>query len=154
MTALEPKKLWTVAIVALLLGLLFDNFFYGKQVGISFFMYVALLLVALFGLLSYLKIPYNKKALWYLVPILFFSGMIAVRASMFLMFWNFLATLGLLMVFSAHLAGKSVKDYWLFDYVKIVIMFPLIVLAKSFNSLGRLLGARKQDGGNGKSSQV
>jgi hypothetical protein len=62
-------------------------------------------------LFSFFKIPYNRQTLWYLVLILFFSGMVAVRASEFLLFWNIAITYGLLLIFAAHHGGKNIKNY-------------------------------------------
>ncbi len=138
----------------MVLGLLFNYCFFDKQVGISFFIYIALLLFVLFGLFGFLKVDYNKAVWWYLPPILFFSAMIGIRDSMFLMFWNFVVTVSLLFLMTSHIAGKSLKDYLLFDYIKTAVMLPFFVIAKGFDALGRMLTVGKGLKENQKSSQI
>lgn len=154
MQTLSTKNIYTVGVVALILGLLFNYCFFDKQIGISFFVYIVLLLAGLFGMLWFFNIAYNKAVLWYLPLIVFFSGMIAIRDSMFLLFWNFVVTIGLLILMSHHLTGKSLKDYLLFDYVKTAFLLPLKSLAKSFSAIGRMLTVGKGLKENQKSSQV
>src|SRR3989344_5523644 len=155
MPTLQSKQIWTVALVALILGLLFDYLFWGKVgLGINFFVYTALLLSGFFVLSNWLKLAFNKELLWYIVPILFFSAMLAVRDSMFLSFWNFVLTLGLLLVFAHHNTGKSIKDYAIFDLFKTAIALPLKFLAASFRSLGELLAIRKIVKENQKAEQI
>lgn len=143
-----------MAAAALALGLIFDYFFFQKQVGISFFIYVCLLLLMLFSLLRAFKVSYNKIALWYIVPIVFFSGMVAVRDSGFLLFWNLIITFGLLLLLSHHLAGRNIKSCLFSDYLKTAFLLPLKILGKSFGSIVKMLAVRKGAIEYRKASQV
>lgn len=136
------------------LGLLFDYLLFDKFIGISFVIYAALLLAILFSLLKAFKIPYNKVVFWYVLPILFFATMTAVRGSKFLQFWDFVLTMGLLLLFSHQLIGRSIKNCLFLDYVKTAVLLPLNMLGKSFNSMGRLLKFGSGIRDSRKSSQV
>lgn len=154
MQTLSTKNLYIIGGVSLALGLLFNYFFFQKQIGISFFVYIFLSLACLFVLLGLSKTEYNKAVLWYLPPIIFFSAMAAIRDNGFLLFCNILAILGLLLLMANHIGGKSIKDYLLSDYVKTAVMLPLNMLAKSFGALGRMLTIGRGLKENQKSSQI
>ncbi len=154
MQTLSTKNIYIIGAVAFVLGLLFNFCFFDKQIGLSFFVYVFLLLIALFGLLDYFKIVYVKSALWYLAPILFFSVMIAVRDSQFLIFWNFIVTLGLLLLLANHISGKTIRHYSFFDYILNGCVLPFKMLGKSFVALGRMLTVGKGFKESQKYSQV
>ena len=85
-----------VTAVALLLGLAVDWLFYDKALGISLLLFVLLLIGGLFGLgLLEGKKP-EPRNLWLLLPLLFFSLMVAIRANAFVTVLNVLAVLALL----------------------------------------------------------
>lgn len=154
MQTLSTKNIYIVGLVALVLGLLFNYCFFGKQIGISFSVYAVLLLSVLFGLLAFFKIAYNKAVLWYLPPILFFSAMIGIRDSVFLLFWNFVITVSLFFLMANHISGKSLKDYLLLDYIKTAAALPLKVIGKAFDALGKMLTVSKSLKENQKSAQI
>lgn len=146
--------MWFTGLAALVFGFLFSWFFVDKGPGLAFLVYTVLLAGAVFALLFYFKRPVNKKIYWYFAPLVFFSGMPAARASLFLTFWNIVLTLGLLIVLANHLLGRSVQKYLLSDYVKTAVILPLAFLGKSFNTLARLFTVGKQENGSRKSLQI
>lgn len=138
---LLPKNLWLVAGVSLIFGILFNFLFFNKNIGISFFVYFGLIILSLFIFLNKFQIAYNKKTLWYLAPILFFSLMVGVRGSEFLLFWNVVLTFALVLLFAHHLVGRSIRNYLFLDYLITGIVLPLKMVGKSFGSIGRLLSS-------------
>lgn len=154
MPALENNRIGLILVFALIFGLLFDYFFWGKILGFSFVVYIFLLLVSLFWLLYLYKIAFNKKVLWYFVPMLFFAGMVAVRDNQFLTFWNFALTFLLLLVLANHILGQSIKNNSLIDYIKIVVLLPLRFLEKSFAAIGQILKTNKASDNNRKTAQI
>lgn len=93
-----PKR---ILIIAALLGWSFDLFFYGKALGISLLLFVALGVAALFYLGRSKAIKPQVQNLWLLLPLFFCAAMVAVRANPFLIFLNVAATLFLL-EFTVH----------------------------------------------------
>lgn len=154
MRALSIFRLTTVALVAIVFGALFNYLFFAKYPGVSFFVFVVLLLAALLSFFYFYKIEFNKSAWWLALPILFFSGMVGVRDSMVLLVFNVLVTLGLLLVFVAHATGKSPKNYLFVDFLKTAIVLPLRLLGKTFSVLGRLLTINKNLKHNQKTGQI
>ena len=84
--------------VSLVLGLLFDYFFYGKIPGIAFPLYVILVVAGLFAIANFFKKQISKEVFWLLAPLIFFSAMVFVRSSGLLMFLNVVASLLLLLL--------------------------------------------------------
>src|SRR5690242_9261593 len=78
------------------LGVAVDLLFYGQTLGVSLLAFVLLVLGALFGLSRVEDVRPVWRNLWLLVPLIFFAGMVAVRANGFLTALNLLATLALL----------------------------------------------------------
>ena len=82
--------------VGLLLGIAFDYLFHGKALGISFLLFIVLLLGALAVLGRLDDVPPARRNLWLVVPLLFYAAMVFVRANEFLTFLNVVYSLGLL----------------------------------------------------------
>jgi hypothetical protein len=89
----SPRRL---LLVALALGALVDLLFYDKPPGISVFLFVSLLLVALFALGRGEGVRPVRANLWLVPPLLFFAAMVFVRANEFLTVLNVVAVLLLL----------------------------------------------------------
>lgn len=154
MTTLSTKNVYFIGLISLILGLLFNFLFFDKQPGISFVIYVALILSGLFGLLSYFKTTSRKIIAYYLLPILFFSSMVSVLDNEFLRFFNIVITLGLFILLSSHLVGRGVKNFLFLDYLKTAVLLPLKMIGKAFNSLVRMLSVGKGIKDNQQSSQI
>ncbi|MDQ3930293.1 MAG: DUF4173 domain-containing protein [Chloroflexota bacterium] len=94
------RVLW----VALGLGWASDLLFYGQSIGISVLLFVLVLLGSIYFLSRMEGIGLARRNLWLLEPLLFFSGMLFVRANSSLTFMNMTAvvlTLGLTLFFLA-----------------------------------------------------
>jgi hypothetical protein len=139
MKNLSTKNIYSIALASLILGMLFNYLFYDKIPGISFPIYIALIVAGLYGLFSYFKISYNKFSVYYLPPILFFSLMTSVFENSFLLFWNLVLTMGLLLLVSSELIGKSVRNFLFSNYIKTAALLPLRILGKALNALIQML---------------
>lgn len=100
---------WTVA-VGLGLGLLGNLVFYGKQIGLSFPLFIAAVLLTLLALSRAAQTPILRRNLWPILPIMFFAGMVAVRADGLIVTLNILAVLSLGALLIHYLPLKSRLD--------------------------------------------
>ncbi|MBI2023945.1 DUF4173 domain-containing protein [Candidatus Giovannonibacteria bacterium] len=124
--------------VSLVLGLLFDYFFFEKVPGISFPLYVFFIAAGLFVIANFLKKQINKDVAWLLIPLLFFSVMVFVRASFLLIFLNIAASLLLLLMIAEAAFGRKVKNLLVGDYIKNLIL-PFKFIRPLFLTLSDLL---------------
>lgn len=154
MSALSTKKIYLIGAVSLVLGLVFNYLFYNQFIGISFLIYIGLLLSILFSLLFIFKIPYQKKVIWYVPAIIFFALMVGVRENEFLLFWNIVLTLILLLLLAHQLIGRRLRKYLFIDYLLTVVPLPLQMLGKSFSSLGRMIMFVKNRDRSSKNTQI
>ncbi|MEX2162001.1 MAG: DUF4173 domain-containing protein [Anaerolineales bacterium] len=112
--------------VSLLLGLLFDFLFWGKPIGVSFPIFVLLLLAAGFWLAGRAGLKPARNSLWLLVPIAFFSLVPAFRTEPLTVFLSAIAALLLLMLFAASFLGGLWPRYGFADYIaKLLGLVPL-----------------------------
>src|SRR5665648_998700 len=130
-------KAGIVTGISLVLGLLFDYFFYGKIPGISFPFYVVLVIAGLFFIANFLKKKINKKVLLHLVLLIFFSAMVFVRSSSLLIFLNVIASLLLFLVITEVSFGEKVKNFLIGDYIKIFFL-PFKFIRPLFQTLSNL----------------
>jgi hypothetical protein len=106
------RVLW----VALGLGWASDLLFYGQNLGISVLLFVLLLLGSIFALSRMEGVSLARRNLWLLEPLLFFAGMLFVRANSSLTLMNLAAVallLGLLLYF---LAADQVERLGILGY--------------------------------------
>lgn len=125
----------------MVLGLLFDYFFYDKIPGIGFPIYVGLILIGLFVISTYFKKQINKQAFWLLIPLIFFSAMVFVRSSELLTFLNIVASLLLLLVIVEVSLGEKIKNFLVGDYIKIFFL-PFKFIRPLFQTLSNLFSLR------------
>ncbi|MBI5669956.1 MAG: DUF4173 domain-containing protein [Chloroflexi bacterium] len=85
---------WAVG-VGLVLGVLGNIFFYGRVIGLSFPVFVALSTVAVLASSRPARQKLRLRNLWPLLPMLFFAIMVAVRADELISFLNVMAVLAL-----------------------------------------------------------
>ena len=111
---LNSKRLWTTT---LLLGLAFDFLFWGKVPGISFPIFIALILLAGILVLSDSGIRPNKRALLLILPIGFFATMTFLRAEPMTTFLNYLLSFVFLAFFVLSYTGGRWFSFSLSDYV-------------------------------------
>jgi hypothetical protein len=95
-----------IAGISLVLGILFDYFFYDKIPGVSFPLYVILIIAGLFIITKLFKKKLNKEIFFLLVLLIFFSTMVFIRSSALLTFLNIIATLILLLIITQISFGK------------------------------------------------
>ncbi len=103
-------------IVIVALGVAADVLFRGQMLGASFPLFVVLALSALVGLAQREGVRPVRSNLWLLVPLLFFAGMVAVRANGLLTFLNVTAGLALLGLVGFFYAGGRVERLGLLGY--------------------------------------
>lgn len=109
--------------ISLGLGIAFDYLFYGKAPGISFPIYVVLILLGLFIVSYYYKAPLYKSTFFLIIPLAFFSLMVAARSSGFLIFLDIIISVFILLLISDIAAtGKKIKNYLVENYVKTVFI--------------------------------
>jgi hypothetical protein len=127
-------KALAVTGISLLLGLLFNYFFWEQLPGLAFPVFVAAIIAGLVALAAGLNRPIKSQVLWLFVPLGFFSGMVAFRASPPLLLLNLLATLALLLLVARLTNGGRLTRFNLIDYLKI----PFLPF-KFFAPLGRTM---------------
>ena len=103
-------------VVALALGWGTDVLFYGRSLGISAPLFVGLLLVALFALGRMEGTRPVRGNLWLLAPLLFFAGLVAVRANATLTTLNVLTACVLLALLLYSYSEGRVWRFGLLDY--------------------------------------
>lgn len=135
-----------IAGVSLLLGLLFNYFFYEMEgFGIAFPLFVALVIVGLFSIARFFQKQINNEVRWLLIPLIFFSTMVAVRSSDFLTFLNVVASVLLLLAINNVAFGGKLKNFWIGTYIKIVFLPLKFVLPifQTFSDIFFLRGIQK-----------
>lgn len=115
-------------VLALFFGFLFDYFFYNQSFGLSFPIYVVLLLAAIFKICFFYRVKVPIGILWLVVPFLFFSIMVCIRANATLTFLNLIGSFLLLLLIVRRLVREKIHEYILVDYVRSAIVFPLQLL--------------------------
>ena len=111
---LNSKRLWTTTI---LLGIAFDILFWDKVPGISFPIFVALILLSGILVLADSGVRPNKGALSLILPIGFFATMTFVRAEPLTTFLNYTLTFVFMAFFAMSFLGGRWLRYSLSDYV-------------------------------------
>src|SRR4030042_523220 len=142
-----------IAGVSLVLGLLSDYFFYGKIPGISFPLYILLVVTGLFATANILKKQISKKIIWLFVPLTFFSAMVFVRSSGLLTFLNISASLLLLLIIAEVSFGEKKKNFFIWHYVKIFFL-PFKFIRPLFQTLSDLFSLRGANKGQKVLSQA
>lgn len=106
------KLLW----ISLALGWVFDLLFWGKPLGISFAVYVALTLGAGFLIARQEGFQPQRATLWLLLPIIFFTVMSVIRLEPMTTFLNRSLVLLLMMILASAFLGGRWPRYQLSDY--------------------------------------
>lgn len=137
------RKIFPIVGASLLLGILFDYFFYDHTPGINFFLYCLFIVSITFALAKYIRKTVNKSNLLLALPFLFFSGMLFVRDNAFVNFLNVIFALFLLLLIGQLLLRPN-KEIWAYDfkdYGSRLITFPFEGIGEFFNFLGKLLSS-------------
>ncbi len=154
MNTLSNRRIIILSLVSLLLGVIFNYLFFQKQIGVSVVVYLFLLLSVFFLFFYLFRIDLNRNIYWYAIPLVFFSCMVAIRDNEFLLFWNLVMVLGILLVLIGHVIGRSIIKYEIVDYLRTEILLPLKIFLGFFSLLGRIFLANNKIGKNGKIVQV
>ncbi|MDX9739504.1 MAG: DUF4173 domain-containing protein [Candidatus Dojkabacteria bacterium] len=128
--------------ISLILGILFDYLFYSKLPGVNFLIFIILIISGLFVISYVLKKQIDKKVIWLLIPLLFFSTMIFIRTSSFLIFLNIVICLLLLLLIAKTLYGKKIEKFLIRDYIK-AIFLPFRFISPLFQTLSKIFSSYK-----------
>ena len=127
----SPGKIAILAGVAIALGVFFDYLFYDKPPGISFLIFSIIILIALAGIIWLLKRPFLASFWLYAIPIVFFSGMVAIREAYFLSFLNIILTLFLFLLLVDRTFGKDLRAYAIINYLAAGAALPLKIIGSA-----------------------
>lgn len=116
----SAKFLLTIQGISIVMGLFYNYLFYEKTVGISFFIYINLILIAGFFLAKNFQIKITKFILIPTIPLLFFSAMVFVRSSPLLTILNYSISAYLLLTLVFSLTKPKITDYFFGDYLSIL----------------------------------
>ena len=141
-TQTPNNKTGLILGISLILGLLFDYFFYDKIPGITFPIYVIFIVLGLFAISHILKKQINKQVVWLLIPLVFFSTMVFIRTSTLLTFFNVCISLVLLLLIAKTVYGNKVNNFLMKDYIKIIFL-PLKFILPLFRTLSELFSLHK-----------
>jgi hypothetical protein len=117
-------------LAALGLGVCAEVLFDGPALGLSFPLFIALFLMALLSIGGREAWQRARPNSWLLVPLLFFSGMVFVRASPFLTTLNVLAS-GFLLLLVTHFwaAGRVERlGLWSYPFTALATFFHAVLL--------------------------
>ncbi len=131
----ENLKFYLIFLFALILGISVDYLFYGKPVGISFFVFILIFIV--FSLISVKKFGEKLTKIQYLLlgTAILFSAMVFLRTSSFLIFFNIVSALFLFSLFFVLFSKENLSD---FNFLKYFIS-PLSFLLKSFGKSAKFI---------------
>lgn len=107
---------------AAVLGIVHNVLFYDQSLGINFFLFAALILVLGWGLSKTFGKNVQRSAYVVALPLLFFAGMVFVRSSALLTFFNVIAVILLLGVIVRSQTEKSLREFLPLDYLKILLL--------------------------------
>ena len=116
------SNILVLGFVAIVLGFVHNVLFFEQSIGINFFLFAACIVIG-GGVLNkrFGKTIDNKTSILTL-PILFFSLMICVRESELLTLFNILGCLLLFGILARSHAGKDLKDFLPWDYLKVFFL--------------------------------
>ncbi len=128
------RKTVPIVVTSLLLGLVFNWFFYGNVPGISVFIYTSLVLGFTVYLARRFKQPLNTSIYWLAPVILFFSSMVFIRASLFMAFVNILLITYLLLLVArlAQRPGTTLSQFTVSHYFNFIGRLPTRFLQEFF----------------------
>jgi len=111
-----------ILIAGLALGLVFDRLLTGRPLGVSFPLFIVLVLLALSLTMRWESVRPLRANLWVFIPLLFFAVMVAVRANAFVTFLNVSAVILLLGLIAVYLVRAALTAVDLPGYA----LFPLL----------------------------
>jgi Domain of unknown function (DUF4173) len=99
-----------IVLLGLIIGLLGNIFFYGKNIGLSFPLFIIMSIAVTLAASRPAQTPVNRRNLWLLVPVIFFALMVAVREDTTITFLNVAAGLSLAALALHYLSIKERLD--------------------------------------------
>jgi CBS domain-containing protein len=123
-----------ILITALFVAWAFDFLFWHKSPGVSFAVYVAVLLIAGFLLARSEGTLPARNSLWLLIPLFLFAIMTTIRLEPMTVFVSVLITLMVLMIFSHTFRGGRWISYSLSD----IIMAAFRLLKSAFTGAPKI----------------
>jgi len=144
---LERKKYWLL-LYGLIIGALFDIFFYNKTLGISYFIFIILILVILlvsfWGSLKNL----NNLAWLFVVPILLLSSTFFIYSNQILKTLNYLIVPLLIIMLSSLVSNSNRSDWsdirFVGDIIKRIFV-PFSFIHRPFITLSRITDHSSKD---------
>lgn len=127
--------------VALLLGWSVDFLFYGKALGISFPIFIALGALMVLGVAILQRVRPALGSLWLLIPMVAFSALVAVRAEPLTTFVNIATTLALGLLWARTFRQGGLFRFGLLDYA---VNYVLAGIETLIRPLSVLASASKQ----------
>jgi len=118
----EKHQALLISSTSLILGIIFNYLFFDTPLGISFFIYILLILIALFSLSKILKKQLNNEVTILLIPLIFFSTMVFIRSSSLLTFLNIVASLFILLLIAKISFHKPLKKFLTNEYIKTIFL--------------------------------
>jgi Domain of unknown function (DUF4173) len=131
------KKAIYLILLSFGIAVIFNALFFGKELGISVFIFVGIFLAIVISAAKYLNLSLNKSW-WLIAAIGFFALMPAVRAKEFLLLLNLLAVFGLLMLLIRQLTGTPVFIMRIWDYVLLLVKMPFQMLHDAAMAIFRI----------------
>ena len=138
---LNSKRLWTTTI---LLGISFDLLFWDKVPGISFPIFIALVLLSGILVLRESGARPNKRALGLILPIAFFATMTFVRAEPLTTFLDYSLTFVFMAFFALTYLGGRWLSYSISDYVAGMFRLALSTIGRPLSFINEMRKEREQ----------
>jgi hypothetical protein len=121
---------YIIFFAAFMLAIIFDYFFYGKALGVSFPLFVCLAFFSLFFLARKFKIRLKKTALLLAIPLFFFAFMVFFRESLLLTSLNVIASIGVSILIVQSIQGKNLINFFISDYIITIVRLPFRFLSQ------------------------
>lgn len=106
----RQKIALVMLMVSIGMGIIGSMFFYQTREGINFPLYIALMTLFIAFTANRVQKPINRRNLWIVIPILFFAGMVALRASDVLVSLNIITSLCLGTLYIRYLTSSDALD--------------------------------------------
>lgn len=126
-----------ILVSSLILGLVFNWFFYGKLLGLAFPLFILLTFLSFFTLATKFELKPNKTVFFLIIPLAFLSLMVFVRSSSLLVFLDSVASIYILLLMIKMTVKDDFGDYKLGNFFWPIIKLPFVFLQKS----GKVLAA-------------
>ena len=129
----EKINFYIIVAFASILGIMTDYFFYGKSIGISFFIFTLLAIAFSVIVAQRFEQKLSKIQILLLLSAIILAAGVFLRASLFLEFFNITGGIYLLFLFFALFADEDVLNFRFLKYLTV----PLILLFKSLSEAAK-----------------